>query len=249
VSGSLAQEKKETRKHSKQAFEELEDAQLEYEEGKLRLWFNDAVTGMPIEGAAIRIEGIGNFITDSRGTVIFPIPEDGTYIVSFRKNNYIPSDFTIEIDAGTIFTNNHFSVSPEMDLKFVRIVLNWGKRPKDLDLHLVKKNVYHISYRDMRTANDGTAVLDRDDRNSYGPETITITEIDPNGEYECFVHDYSHRGNRDSKKLGKSRATVRVFAKGKLLYTFKVPPYIKGDTWKVFRIVDGEIKKISFATR
>lgn len=245
----LAQNKKEIQKEAQKGFEELEDSELEYGEGKMRLWFTDAVNGMPIEGAAVKIDKIGSFITDSRGTITFPILDDGTYLISFRKNKYVPSDFTIEVDAGTLFDNNHFSVSPELDLHYVRIVLNWGKKPKDLDLHLVKEGVYHVSYHDMRTAIDGTAMLDRDDRNSYGPETITITIIDPQGYYRCFVHDYSNRKKKNSKKLAQSKAEVRVYAENRLLYTFKVSPGLIGNTWQVFEIQHGQIKPVQLVNK
>lgn len=225
---------------SRVAFEDLEDAMLE-EEGKLRLWFNDALTGMPIEGGAVKIAGIGEFITDGRGTVQFDIPEDGTYLVSFRKSKYIPMDFPLEIDAGTVFITTHFSVSPEMELEFVRIVLNWDKHPDDLDLHLVKEGHYHISYQDMHTSSDGTAMLDRDDRNSYGPETITIRKVDKNAMYRCFVHDYSNRKKENSKALGRSKAVVRVYGNGKLLNTFTVPVDLRSNIWNVFNVVNGEI--------
>ncbi|GAB4169776.1 MAG: hypothetical protein Kow00108_03580 [Calditrichia bacterium] len=229
------------KKKSKHAFEDLEDAELEYEEGKLRIWFIDAVTGMPIEGAAVGIDKVGKFISNARGAVEFEIPDDGVYIVSFRKNKYIPADFTIEIEAGTIFSNNRFSVSPEMNLEYVRIVLDWGKNPKDLDLHFVKENVYHISYQDMRTASDGSAMLDRDDRSSYGPETITVRKIDNNSVYHCFVFDYSNRNKENSDKLAKSKATVRVYGNGRLLHTFTVPTDLHTNRWNVFSIMGGKI--------
>ncbi|MBK6681726.1 MAG: hypothetical protein IPG53_17880 [Ignavibacteriales bacterium] len=88
----------------------------------------------------------------------------------------------MEVMAGTII-RNRYSISPKMPLGYLRVVLDWGDSPRDLDAHLVKTNGYHISYRNMMVSADGVAKLDRDDLDGQGPETITATSIDKNGEY------------------------------------------------------------------
>ncbi len=67
-----------------------------------------------------------------------------------------------------------------MKVGSIRIILDWDKSPNDLDAHLVKDGDYHISYRNKRVADDGAAQLDRDDMNGYGPETITINNVESN---------------------------------------------------------------------
>ena len=124
---------------------------------------------------------------------------------------------------------------------YMRIVLDWGQRPADLDLHLEKEGGYHISYWDMHNAADGSVTLDRDDRDGFGPETITIMETDLRSVYRVYVHDYTNGGSSSSTELSRSYAAIRVYGRNGLLRSFYVPENRRGNMWEVFRIVNGEI--------
>lgn len=231
-----------SRDHVSDAFNEME--------GELTLYFFNALNGEPIEKAQVTIDGVGEYTTDDAGRVFFPIPEeDGKYRVRFQHTGFISPTLKIEIMAGSLFFNR-FSISPRMAPGTVRIVLDWGKKPPDLDAHLVKENTYHISYRDMSSYQDGVAKLDRDDRNGFGPETITIKRIDPAGTYTFYVHNYSDRHGPMSKSLSKSRARVLVYGgDNQLLHTFQVPQESSGIYWKVFDIRDGLIQPVNRITK
>ena len=225
--------------------DKVKDAFEEVDENKLTLRFFNALDGNGIPNASVKIENIGEFITDNEGRAIFPTPtEDGAYNVSFRAPKYVQSDFAIEIMAGTIFFNR-FSVSPMLDIKYLRVVLDWDEEPHDLDAHFVTNGGYHISFRDMKTLADGTGNLDRDDMDSYGPETITITEISDESSYEFFVHDYSDQSDNSSAKLSESKATVKVFGEGKLLNVFQIPQSKAGNVWHVFKIEHGGVVELN----
>jgi hypothetical protein len=220
----------------------IEDAFSEVE-GELTLYFLNAITGGPIHNANVKMNGVGEFKTDEEGKILFPIPEDAFAVipVSFRANKFIKTDFDLELQAGTLFLNR-FSISPEIDLKHIRIVLDWSNKPRDLDAHLVKKGGYHISYRNKKKHADGIAELDRDDMDGYGPETITVREISPNAVYEYYVHDYTHRSSPKTKDLSKkSNAVVKVYGEGKLLHKVRIPQDRIGNTWKVLEIRDRKI--------
>lgn len=77
-----------------------------------------------------------------------------------------------------------------------------------MDLHLKSKN-YHISYTKTRNV-DNTAKLDRDSRNGYGPETITVKKLDQNDEYSLLVYKFTNSGNLNKK------AQVSVYLNGEL---------------------------------
>lgn len=225
--------------------EKLNDAMIEMDKGLLTLRFSDAQTGNPVANAAVTITNIGNFKTDPLGIVRFPIPKsDGTYTVHVECKGYITVDFPIEIEAKTIFFNR-FSLSKKMPIGQLRVVLDWSKRPADLDAHFVKSGDYHISYHNMTVSNDGIARLDRDDRDGYGPETITIKNIDNNGNYRFYVHDYSNRNHPNADRLSNSMANVKVYGNNKLLKTFEVPTDTEGDFWQVFTITHGHINAVN----
>ncbi len=219
----------------------------ELESGNLTLRFTNAVNGKPIYGGTVAVETIGEYTTDEEGKIVFPSPaEDGVLRVNFRSEGYIPTEFPIEIMAGTLFFNR-ISVSPMMDMKFVRIVVDWDKEPRDLDAHFVKAGSggYHISYRNMRVLADGSGMLDIDAMKGYGPETITVNEVSTRSSYEYFIHDFTNQRNKHSAGLSDSKATVKVYGDGKLLKIIQVPRKKEGTVWKVFKIEQGQVCEVN----
>ena len=219
-------------------------------DGYLTLRFFDAVEGTSIENATINIEGIGTFSSDETGKVTFPQNEngfprkDGVYPATFQKDGYIKTPFNVEIKLGSLF-HNRYSISPELNAKFIRVVLDWDKSPKDLDAHFIKENGYHISYRKMRISEDGMAELDRDARNGFGPETITIKEIQKSNKYYYLIHDYSNQGKDNSTRLSSSKGSIKIYADGKLYDTITIPNTGTGTIWNVFNIENGKINIIN----
>jgi hypothetical protein len=228
--------------------ERAQDAHEELESGRLTLRFFNALNGLPIKGGRVSIEGKGEFTTDFEGKVVFEAPDmDGLLPVAFRAPGFITSEFNVEIMNGSLYFNR-FSVSPIMDVHHVRVVLDWGEEPRDLDLHFMKEGGYHISYRNMRTLSDGSGQLDRDDTRGYGPETITVNEVSGSGRYECFVHNYSDRNDSNSDRLSLSRATVKLYAEGRLIQVFTPPRTGTGTVWHVFELVGGSMSVLGSIT-
>lgn len=218
----------------------LDDVLLEVEENVFTLRFANATTGEPVEGAQILIENIGEYTTDDEGKITFPRQPDGVMRVLFKMDKFIPAVFRVEVIAETIFFNR-YSVSPMMNIDQFRVVVDWDQNPGDLDAHFVKANEYHISYRHTRVLADGTGMLDRDDLDGYGPETITVERIDSDGSYEYSVLNYSHLISSSATPLSNSKATVRVYGNNRLLKTYQVPQNLQGKTWTVFKIENGQI--------
>lgn len=217
----------------------------EMESGALTLRIYNAVNGRPVPGASVNIQTVGEFVTDDEGKLLFPAPaEDGVLTALITADGYITSEVPVEIMAGTLFFNR-ISISPIMDIKRVRIVVDWDKKPLDLDAHLVKHGAdgYHISYRNMRTLADKSGMLDIDAMRGYGPETITVNEISASSTYEYYIHDFSNAKNSASPAISDSKATVKVYGEGKLLKVFTVPLKKEGTVWNVFTIERGHIRE------
>lgn len=218
----------------------FDDVMEEEEEGNLTLRFFNALTGDPVEGAIVTIDSEQEFRSDAEGKVRFTVPdEDGFLQVHFECPRYITSVFKVEVIAGTLFFNR-ISVSPVLDLKKIRMVLDWDQEPVDLDAHFMKKNGYHLSFHHTKVLSDGSGQLDRDDMDGYGPETITVNNVDDLATYDFFVHDFTNRQNGSSRALSESKATVKVYAEGRLLYVFQIPRGEPGNKWSVFRISEGQ---------
>ncbi|MDR0503979.1 MAG: hypothetical protein LBH16_11740 [Treponema sp.] len=213
-------------------------------DGNIALRFFSAIDRSPIPGASVQITNVGNFTTDHRGRIEFPSIQDGNYLMTVRKAGFIETPITLRVVLGFV-DFNWFNISPVIPDKDYRIVLEWGERPQDLDLHFVKSGGYHISYYNMKRAEDGNAVLDRDDMTGYGPETITIGKIDRNAVYECYVHDYTNGNNTSSNQLSRSGATIRVYSQNALLKSFFIPSGGRGTRWNVFKIERGALVDVN----
>ena len=225
--------------------EKMDDVMLEESDGLLTLRFYDAQTAKPVANADVLIDNIGAYTTNGLGVIRFPIPEkDGIYAVHVSCEDYIPVDFPIEVVLESLFYNR-FSLSKKMPIGHLRIVLEWDKKPNDLDVHFEKNGDYHISYRNMMVSDDGIARLDRDDLDGFGAETITIKRIDDRDSYRLYVHDYSHKDKTKSAKLSLSKASIKVYGDNELLENFQIPVDTKGVYWQVFTITDGQINAIN----
>ncbi|MDP1676525.1 MAG: hypothetical protein Q8L88_06630 [Bacteroidota bacterium] len=225
---------------SADVFEELET-------GNLTLRFFNAVNGNPIVGGIVQIETFEAMLTDEEGKILFAPPEnDGIFITRFSAEGYIQTEFPVEIIAGTLFYNR-VSISPKLDIKFVRIVVDWDKEPRDLDAHFVKSgnNGYHISFRNMRVLADGSGMLDIDAMQGFGPETITVKEVSTKSLYEYSIVDYTNQNNKNSTDLSDSKATVKVYGDGKLLKVIQVPRKKEGTVWNVFKIEQGQVSEVN----
>lgn len=129
-----------------------------------------------------------------------------------------------------------------------RIVLSWGELPYDLDSHLTGPTStgdrFHIYYSDQTVDNGTVAYLDVDDTESYGPETITITQY-LSGVYRYSVHNYSDQGTEGGLGIYNSPTKVEIFDSNGLVKTFNPKPFEagSGNTWRGFEfsITNNEI--------
>lgn len=212
------------------------------------LMFKDAETNEAIPDLKVTLRIKKNtkntaqaeFMSDYNGIVKFDISalseiDNGKMYVIAEKEGYIKFIDVVDILIGTVYRNS-FALSKDLPLEKVRFVLSWSDKPRDLDLHLVGKGVrgknFHISYRDSKDSKN-QAKLDRDDRNGYGPETITMDRIEEDGQYVLFVNNYSREENLKS-------AVVHVYANNKLAKVVRLKSSLKKNI-EVLKIENAEL--------
>ena len=153
------------------------------------------------------------------------------------QKKYYSTYFNIKVLGGVTVGNQNATVSTTMDMEQVRIILEWGTVPQDLDSHLTGPtstgSIFHIYFlnKSYSESDKKIADLDLDDTNGYGPETTTI--YNPiEGEYVFYVYNWS--GSPDIKLSG---ATVKVFNgnSNEPAYVFSVPLTGNGRYWTVFK--------------
>ena len=173
---------------------------------------NNAITGLGVEDISISLNGL-TVLSDDDGFYSLYVPDlSSSYNITAVGDTFcpfnglitIPSDFTSDA-----FEYN-FSIGPIPKPGEVRFVLNWGVNPADMDSHIITPEIdsisYHISYLNRGSTDIAPyVILDIDDTDGYGPETITIKQLN-NGIYKYYVHQYSSSGS-----LPESLGRVQVF--------------------------------------
>jgi uncharacterized repeat protein (TIGR01451 family) len=153
-------------------------------------------------------------------------------VVVAETNGYFAyTNNQIQLLPGQALTNS-FSLSPILAPGTMRLVLNWGAQPRDLDAHLLTPAIdgqaYHIYYQ---TGSRGSltnapfAALEHDATNGFGPETVTIAQFFP-GTYSYFAHKYAGIG-----PLTGSAATLKIYTDAGLVQTLAAPSTGGGDYW------------------
>lgn len=218
----------------------------------------DATTGSKLSGATVNIRKGSNVksgtiyastSTSSLGQYLAKL-EKGTYTLEIKKSGYVTTYITISCNGNSAtYSENTTSISKPIASAKYRIVLSWGAAPRDLDSHLTGPKTgggrYHIYYR-AKKPSGANANLDIDDTTSYGPETVTLDlSKSKSGTYEYFVHDYSNRSQNGSTAMSKSGAKVMIYRGSSHVKTYYVPKNKVGNVWRVFKIVNGEIKTVN----
>lgn len=136
-----------------------------------------------------------------------------------------------------------YAISPILRrLDAMRIVLNWGRNPPDLDGHLAfgSNHVFFLH----KSAPDAQQDVDHVD--GFGPETITVTRRHPGQRYVYAVQDFSDRSDPQSYKLSFSDAKVFVYVGQTLIQAYYVPRNRPGNVWIVFAVSEaGELQDIN----
>lgn len=224
----------------------------------------DATTGDPIANATVNFrEGINSVsgsvlvsvITDIAGNyTVNQVLSAGIYTCEIILNGYIVTYTTIFVFGGEIRPDQNTSISPELASGQIRIVLSWGAFPEDLDAHLTGPTSdnaadprFHVYWIDKSTSEvPPKVVLDLDDQDGEGPETITIHQ-QHNGVYRYSVHDYDNSAEPASTALANSGARVELFRNGFPTETFFVPGGI-GTLWTVFELDGNTLTPINSMT-
>ena len=200
--------------------------------------FKDAVDCQPLSGVKMNFLG-KEFISDKEGTLSLPVPPDeiDAYVpVKLSKEKYISIKQNIPVSVGT-YWQTYFLMTKELPLDSARFILSWGKEPADLDLHLTSED-FHISYRKTRSI-PNRVKLDRDARQGYGPETITLNKLKAEKTYKVLIHRYS--------TVGEINKEVKLSTY--LNNTFKKTIFLPQSEAKCVQVAQIKDKKIVYETK
>jgi hypothetical protein len=216
----------------------------------------NAVTGGAEPGVTIEIrKGLNNqagpieatIQADSNGMYTYK-GLAGYYTLTAKKSGFSNKTFSESIDGGSERRASDVAISPHLDSNQIRVVLRWSDNPKDLDAQIFgptyQGNKIRVYFENPRvTSGNSSLVLDVDDKDGGGPETITLTNP-LEGTYTYYVTDYTNRASKSSTALANSKATVEVYVGNAPAKIFNVPN-LEGGIWKVFTIEGTTIKPVN----
>lgn len=200
-------------------------------------YVRDAATGLGADRAQVTLSDGHNRTSDAMQTeadgffAFFP-PVTGNWNLSLAREDSIALPRSSLELADSIPLRRDYVITRRLAANQLRLVLSWDRFPQDLDLHLSTKTTsgqaIHISSRDQKDFN-GQILLNKDDRDGYGPETITLNNPDIGA---CSVWVQDAGPGSDGQRLATSSAVVHLYRGASLLGSFAVPA-APGTWWHV----------------
>ncbi|MEZ4595106.1 MAG: carboxypeptidase regulatory-like domain-containing protein, partial [Chloroflexota bacterium] len=194
----------------------------------------DAVSGNPIANAQVCLQGTSQCVaTDANGNYTISDAPAGNQVLNITADGFIAvNDQAVTITAGET-TTQPVALSPELAVGELRIVLTWGDKPSDLDSYLDLPSGNQISHNVKGQLIDG-AILDLDDVDGHGPETITISQLNA-GTYTYAIYNYGRGNLGEATTIPASGAVVRVYRGDQEIATYTAESLAgDGNTWNVF---------------
>ncbi len=201
----------------------------------LKLNFVDAATNNPIEPRAYLLDDSGNreYINTEGGVALVDLKKNWKKIRA-ELNGYI----SIEENIDNLNSKTTIAMTKNLANNSVRVVLTWGSDPSDYDSHIYgtlseNKEMKHVYYLNFE---DSYLKLDTDKTTSYGPETITIENIDKFDNLTYTVHDYTNKSSTDSDSKFDTPPVVKVYRGNRLIKEYRANRNANFTYWKVFSI-------------
>ena len=198
----------------------------------------NSVNNQPLTSNVIIREGFDNTSGDivTTGSSTSPISlSPGNYTIEVQIDGFETFYNNVSVNSSTPPNQNMVvALSPTLSANQIRIILTWGGSLGDLDSYLQISNGTTISHNNK--TGDGLR-LDVDDISEYGPETITIDNVNNSLVYKYIVHDYS-----DVSAIGVKGCEVNVYTSSG---SYKFIAENVSRAWEVFNIQNGEVVPIN----
>lgn len=227
--------------------------------GDIEGYITNGQTGAAISGVSVYVEGYQSQTeTTTNGSGYYKINnvQAGTKTINVSINGYIAQRPNAYLKKNRTNTVTLSLLTTAYAANKIVAILSWNQTVQDLDSHLyVPVNntapSTHISFENTGSIDNAPfAILDVDDVDGSGPETIAIkwngTALSYPRKHRYFVHNFSQSGLPTAPKFTQSEAQVRVYKNGTLISEFSVPENCLETYWHVFDIEsNGAITPVS----
>lgn len=203
----------------------------------------NAKTGLGVENAEVTfVDANGKeqmATTDGQGYYEVRI-EAGDFTIQVSAEGFQEEEFERDIEDLQDSVEGVLTITPSVGENEIVIVLEWEATPEDLDA-VLQCDDFMIDFRNREDSNSSMeAVLDVDEVNGYGPETITVN-ITGDAEFTYVVNNY-----RNDPNFAGCGATVKVYISGQAPIEYTIPSSGSGTKiWEVFQYKNGKIIDIN----
>ncbi len=197
----------------------------------------NASNNNPIPNADVTLSGpvSRQATTNALGQFSFTDLPFGTYQLHVVADGFISRTSTQVVDE--LDEQVTVALSTQLGEGEFRIILSWSSQPEDIDAHyytVVDNILFSVDYVNTGSADQlPYAVLDVDDQDGFGPETITVYDLV--GPAAFAVHNYDQDAG-GTATFAQSQAKVEVYSGSSLLQTFTVSPSATQLWWYVFNL-------------
>jgi len=205
--------------------------------------------------SGVRVSIVGSSISASATWGFFTLRNvpPGTVKLRYEKSGYISTEQTISVN-GNIYSGGvaSISMSPAMAPDQWRAVVEWGRRPSDLDTHVrwgwsrvfwARRYVNSLGMRGR---------LEQDKTAGYGPETVYLSGVGNCrwGSYYCDVKYYIYDYTRSGSML-RNGVKVTLYNGNRVAGSWKISECAsrvtsRGNWWPVFTI-DGRNNRLKWS--
>lgn len=219
----------------------LADSPNHVERSLRMIHVTDSDSGNPLARARLTVDETLRTVTDDDGNAELPDGlSDGSHSLFIESEGHIATKTHFSTAGGAVQTPPAYSVARVVEGEggSIKVVLNWGFLPADLDLH-VFSGTRHVYFSNMHSSGSDIIDLDRDDTSYEGPETITVHNRNEQAVYKFYIHDYSNGSYPSSSILSQSGARVQLTIDNVDIDTYSVPTEKEGIWWHIFDIEEG----------
>jgi len=212
-----------------------------------------AQNGQMLPNVKVTVQGTSNSVMSNSGFFTIEDVAGGPVTLVYEKGDFIKSTkdlvVTGNINSGGVAD---VSMSPTMRSDQWRAVLKWGESPSDLDTY-GRWGWSKVWWGGMRRSASGeTGVLEVDQTEGYGPETLYLSGVGrcrgPKSvcDFQYSINDYTESGNM----LSAGDAEVTLYNGDRQAGSWKIKdcaPSVSSDRnwWKVFTI-DSSTNKLTW---
>jgi len=189
----------------------------------LNIRVKEAASSFPVAGASVHVSLNDDSSyqelrqTDDNGVINLKLNQNGEYTVRVEDAAYIPAAEEVEIscsDGDSCSVSTLLSPSRKMETGLIRLIMNWGEVPRDLDLYVFqvsKDNAFHrciTSTHSQDSCNGVSMNVDNKAGGLEGAETVTIQDMTLKHGYTYMVYVDDNSGKGTSLDSSKARITV-----------------------------------------